>query len=267
MGKDIFQIEEFNIISINKFEFESNIRKRYDDENLNELVESLKKYGQIQPICSYKKNNKLNILYGHRRYLAAQKAGIKQIVSIIIAEPSEKDKIYIQATENEQSESISCEDRELYIKRLRDMGESFEVIAKKIGKSESWVRECSIAANIRLKNSESFEKLNTPLSTKEMYCFRNATKEQIDEAIEMALEKPELKDPILKKLNSETKRKNSGKNVKNKLSNYPQLIIGKIHNKKNDTFSIIIEKNEIIKKEQETILIEFINDLLKNPNN
>jgi ParB family chromosome partitioning protein len=202
--------EYYDLVTLELLAFDSNIRSEpeYTDEDINELAESMKKFGQLQPICVYdeKKVNYI-ILYGHRRYFAAKKLGLKELKCIIVPEPTAIDKIYIQAIENEQSKRLSPQDREKYIKALRDRGESFEDIAHKIGKSVSWVRECSVAANVRLKYQNELETVGIDFSTKDTYSLRNATKEQIDETINELVENPENKNVLLKKINKRTKKK------------------------------------------------------------
>jgi ParB family chromosome partitioning protein len=213
--------ESYKLIPLELLSLNSNIRSDYTIEDISELVESMKEFGQLQPICVYEdKKNNYKILFGHRRYFAAKKLGLKELGCIIAPKPREINKIYIQAIENEQFKELSSLDREKYIKALMDMGESFEKIAHKIGKSESWVRTCSVAVKVKEKHQNKLEAAGIELSTKEAYALRNATDEQIEEAISAIVEHPEIKDVLLRKLNKRTKKKmNVGRKAKDTNAN------------------------------------------------
>ena len=208
--------EFFEYLSINTIVSDGNIRKTYNDECINELAESIKKYGQLQPISVYEKNQQFVIIFGHRRYLACKQAGLKEVKAILAKEPNSLDKIYQQVIENEQSENLSPEDREAYIKLLKDNGQPFEEIANKIGKSISWVRECSAAFNVRKNYQKILDDANLSLSTHETNLLRNAPKEEVEKAIALVVENPENKIEILKDVNKRNlKKKNVGAKKRN----------------------------------------------------
>jgi ParB family chromosome partitioning protein len=208
----------YDLIPLEHLSFDSNIRSEseYTEEDINELAKSMKKFGQLQPICVYRdKKDKYIIIFGHRRYLAAKKLGLRELTCHIIPKPIMIDKIYMQAVENEHFKRLSPRDRENYIKVLRDMGESFENIAHEIGKSESWVRECSVAGEVREKYQDLLETTGIEFGTKEAYSLRNATVEQAEETINEIVEHPENKTILLRRVNKRTKKKmNVGKKPK-----------------------------------------------------
>jgi ParB family chromosome partitioning protein len=202
--------EYYKLLPLELLAFDSNIRaeSEYTDKDINELAESMKEFGQLQPIRVYEdKKNNYKILFGHRRYFAAKKLGLKELKCIIVPEPTKIDKIYIQAVENEHFKRLSPQEREKYIKVLRDMGKSFEDIARKIGKSVSWVRICSVAGEVNEKCQNMLEDTGIELTTKEAYNLRNATEEQLEEAISAIVEHPENKNVLLRKVNKRTKKK------------------------------------------------------------
>jgi ParB family chromosome partitioning protein len=199
--------------------FKTNIRSEFFDEDINELAVSMKTFGQLQPCQVYEENDEYVIIYGHRRYLAAKEAGINELNCIIIDKPSDIDTIYMQVIENEQVKSLSAKDREAYIKKLRDMGESFEVIAQKVGKSVPWIRQCAIAAEVREKNQPVLDKANIEFGTTDIYNFRNATKDEVEEAIKLSCVNPEQKNAFLSDINRRKKKKyNVGGKRKNTTS-------------------------------------------------
>ena len=252
----IKQLEDITYLKLNEIEFESNIRSNYQEKGLNELAESMKIAGQLEPIRVYKGEEKYFIIYGHRRYKAAEIAGLPQLKCIInVSKPTEIEKLYLQIIENEQSESLSAEDREAYIKKLLDQGQSYKQIAENMGKSESWIRECSVAHYVREQNKSAFEEAGVQFTTKEAYLLRNLKEEELETLIDAITTSPENKTEILKEANRRTKKKNSGKrpkNNKNTFSNNEALA--------NTLVSPAIENGTVPSKSNQIILTIFLKE-------
>jgi len=220
----------------------TNIRSEYFDEDIIELAESMKSCGQLQPCQVYEENDEYVIIYGHRRYLAAKEAGLNELNCIIVDKPSDIDTIYMQVIENEQSKSLSPKDREAYIKKLKDMGETFENIAKKVGKTVQWIRQSLIAAEVREKNQPVLNQANIEFGTTDLYKLRNASEEDFNEAIKLASEIPEEKGDILSDINKRTKKKhNVGGKRKNTASDDFLISFKIILDEKEKSFSIVKE--------------------------
>ena len=77
----------------------------FDDEKIEELANSIKEYGVIQPIIVAKKNNYYQIVAGERRWRAAKKAGLSEIPSIIRNYTEQKNK-EVALIENIQSQNM-----------------------------------------------------------------------------------------------------------------------------------------------------------------
>jgi len=119
-------------------------RKRFDQEALEELAQSIKEYGLIQPIVVTKKDGYYSIIAGERRWRASKLAGLKEIPAII-REDDEKINSEIALIENMQREDLNPFEKALGIKTLIDNYDlSQEEVAKKLGKGRStianWVR-------------------------------------------------------------------------------------------------------------------------------
>lgn len=119
-------------------------RKKFDQEALEELAESIKEYGLIQPIVVTKKEGYYSIIAGERRWRASKIAGIKEIPAII-REDNEKINSEISLIENMQREDLNPYEKALGIRTLMDSYSlSQEDVAKKLGKGRStianWVR-------------------------------------------------------------------------------------------------------------------------------
>lgn len=124
-------------------------RKYFDDEKLEELSESIKTYGILQPILVQKKDGYYEIIAGERRWRAALKAGLKEI-PVIIREYSDKEILELSLIENIQREDLNpIEEAEAYKRLMDEFGMSQEEMAKRVSKSRS-----AVANSLRLLKLE-----------------------------------------------------------------------------------------------------------------
>lgn len=122
-------------------------RKNFDEEALEELAESIKRYGVIQPIIVVKKDDYYEIVAGERRWRASKKAGLKEIPAIV-REGNERKNKEIALIENVQREDLNAYEKALGIKELMDEYDlTQQEVSEIIGKSRS-----SIANTVRLLN-------------------------------------------------------------------------------------------------------------------
>lgn len=127
-------------------------RKNFNQEALEELAESIKEYGLIQPIVVSKKDDYYSIIAGERRWRASKIAGITEIPAII-REDNERVNSEISLIENMQREDLNPYEKAVGIKTLMDTyGLSQEEVAKKIGKGRStianWVRVINLEPRV-----------------------------------------------------------------------------------------------------------------------
>ncbi len=114
-------------------------RKKFDKESLNELAESIKLHGLIQPLVLNKMPDGYMIIAGERRYRACKIAGLTQ-VEAIVKEYSTKQVAEISIIENLQREDLNPVELAKGIKRLMDeFGLTQEKVAERLGKSRSAV--------------------------------------------------------------------------------------------------------------------------------
>lgn len=122
-------------------------RKRFDEEALEELAESIKRYGLIQPIIVTKKEGYYEIIAGERRWRACKKAGLKEI-QVIVREDDERKNKEISLIENIQREDLNAVEKAMGMKVLmEEYSLTQEQISKILGKSRS-----SIANTVRILN-------------------------------------------------------------------------------------------------------------------
>ena len=114
-------------------------RKQFDEEALEELSESIKRYGLIQPIIVTKKDGYYQIVAGERRWRASKKAGLSTIQAIVREDDVKKNK-EIALIENIQREDLNVVEKAIGIKLLMDEYELTQAqVAEIIGKSRSGV--------------------------------------------------------------------------------------------------------------------------------
>lgn len=141
---EIRNISYLNIDSVRPNPYQP--RKQFSKASLEELCESIKQYGVIQPINVRKiTNNHYELVAGERRLRAATMAGLTQIPAIII-NVNDNDSAVLALIENLQREDLSyMEEAEGYNNLINEHGFTQEDLANKIGKSQS-----TIANKIRL---------------------------------------------------------------------------------------------------------------------
>lgn len=121
-------------------------RKKFDEEKIEVLAESIKEHGLIQPIVVIKNRHGLySIVAGERRWRAAKKAGLKT-VPVAIKDYSEEEAAQIALIENLQREDLNAiEEAQGYRSLMDEYEMTQEEISKNIGKSRS-----AIANSLRL---------------------------------------------------------------------------------------------------------------------
>jgi len=135
-------------IKINEIEpNKAQARKKFDEESIEDLANSIKEYGVIQPIIVSKKDNYYEIVAGERRWRASKKAGLDTIPAIIRDNDEQKNQ-EISLIENIQREDLNPIEKARGIRQLMDeYNLTQEKVAEKLGKSRS-----AIANTVRILN-------------------------------------------------------------------------------------------------------------------
>lgn len=183
--KNVEKQEQYAHLPIDLITVAENIRRKYNEESLNELAASMKKYGQITPCTVVERGSGYVIIVGHRRYYAAQKAGLSVLKCIVRGEFQEEiDRIFVQAIENDQREDLDPEERENYLAELEALGQTPAQICERLGKSASWYAIVRKAKEVRDKHGEAFRKAGIPLTTRDAYSIRDVSTEGVAKVIE-----------------------------------------------------------------------------------
>jgi ParB family chromosome partitioning protein len=118
-----------------------NPRKNFDSDTLNELTESIRQWGVLEPILVRPKNKGYEVVAGERRLRASKLAGLKE-VPVIIKEMSDADARETMLIENAQRDDLSDLELGEVFRELYDVAKfSFKQIGDKIGKSDDYIRE------------------------------------------------------------------------------------------------------------------------------
>ena len=120
-------------------------RRVLADDGIEELAQSIREKGILQPLVVRKKGDGYELIVGERRWRAAQRAGLKQ-VPIILKEATDQEVIELALIENLQREDLNpLEEAQAYQRLIAEFAYTQEALAQRIGKDRS-----SVANTIRL---------------------------------------------------------------------------------------------------------------------
>ena len=200
-------VQNLKLIDIEPNELQA--RKVFNEETLDELATSIKRYGVIQPIIVTKKDNYYQIVAGERRWRASKKAGMTEIPAIV-REDDERRSREISLIENIQREDLNPIDKARGFKVLmEEYNLSEQKIAEILGKGET-----SIINSLRLlKMDERVIKMAEEGKLLEGHCkilLAITDKErQYKVALKMVEEKDTIREAdirVKKELNREVKK-------------------------------------------------------------
>ena len=120
-------------------------RKAFSDEQLQELVDSIREKGILQPLLVRRKSEGYELIAGERRWRAAQRAGLREI-PILVRDVSDSEMLELSLIENIQRENLNpIEEAEAYKRLMEQFHLTQEEISKKVGKDRT-----TIANTVRL---------------------------------------------------------------------------------------------------------------------
>ncbi len=205
--EDIVKKLKINEIEPNK----GQARKVFDDEAIEDLSNSIKEYGVIQPIIVSKKVGYYEIIAGERRWRASKRAGLDEIPAIVRDDDEQRNQ-EISLIENIQREDLNPIEKARGIKTLMDEYSLTQAqVAEKLGKSRS-----SIANTVRILNLDE-RVINLALEGKltEGHCKSLMAIDDHDKQYQMAtyiiesgdsVREAEKKMKVIKKVNKKNDR-------------------------------------------------------------
>ncbi|MCW0221035.1 MAG: ParB/RepB/Spo0J family partition protein [Prosthecobacter sp.] len=165
-------------------------RKEFVQEQLAELMGSIKEHGIIQPLIVRRVNGKLELIAGERRFRASRELGLKE-VPVIVREASDQDVLEMALIENLQREDLNpIEEARAYERLSKDFSLRQEDIAQRVGKNRATVantmRLLDLASSVQ--NLLSTGKLSTG-HAKVLLTLKDAEEQQraADEIVKKSL--------------------------------------------------------------------------------
>ena len=130
--------KEYTILDINKIEPNRNQpRKQFDEEGIDQLADSIKQYGLIQPLLVQKKGDYYEIIAGERRWRACKEANLKE-VPVIIKDYNDSETLKVSLIENLQRENLNAiEEAQAYQILKKEYGLKQDEIASSVSKSRT----------------------------------------------------------------------------------------------------------------------------------
>lgn len=114
-------------------------RKHFDEEKLQELADSIREKGILEPLIVRRVAQGYEIIVGERRWRAAQRAGLKE-VPVVVKEVESLEALEISLIENLQRENLNpVEEAEGYQRLVEEFGLSQEEVAARVGKDRTTV--------------------------------------------------------------------------------------------------------------------------------
>lgn len=164
MNKEVVMVRIADIIP-NRFQ----PRLTFDEEALNELSNSIKEHGIIQPLILRDLGSKYEIIAGERRYKASQLAGLTEVPAIV-GSMDDQTSAELALIENIQRKDLSAIEEAKSYKKILDMGNfTQERLAKRMGKNQS-----TIANKMRLlslTNEVQMALMNNLISERHARCL------------------------------------------------------------------------------------------------
>lgn len=114
-------------------------RKNFDEDLLQELADSIKQYGIIQPLIVQKRDDYYEIIAGERRWRAAKIAGLKE-VPVIIKDYTDREIVEIALIENIQRADLNpIEEAQAYQRLIKEYNLKQDEVAEKVSKSRATI--------------------------------------------------------------------------------------------------------------------------------
>ena len=115
-------------------------RKKFDEDNLEELADSIKTNGVLQPIVVVEKDGRYTLIAGERRWRASRKAGLKTIPAVVRKNLTEREIAELSLIENIQREDLNPIEEALAYKQLmEDYNMKQDEVAERVSKSRTAV--------------------------------------------------------------------------------------------------------------------------------
>lgn len=174
---DIKKIEEVSLDKISANPWQP--RTHFDKDKLDELAQSIKQHGILQPLVVSKENGKYQLIAGERRFKAAQLLDM-ETVPVIVKEVSDRDKLELAVIENIQRRDLNpLETANSYKRLAEEFGMSNDQIAKEVGKAPSTIANFLRLLKLPVLVKEALAKGEITFSHAKIILSRDSKEEQV----------------------------------------------------------------------------------------
>ena len=165
-------------------------RKDFNEEELQELAESIKNYGVLQPLLVQKKGTSYELIAGERRWRAAKHAGLKE-VPVVLREYSKQQAMEIALIENVQRADLNpIEEAQAYQQLVKEFHLTQEEIAARVSKNRATITNAmrllkldEEIQNLLIKGAISSGHARAILSLEDKQLQKKAAKEVLDKRL------------------------------------------------------------------------------------
>lgn len=232
-------------------------RIKFKEENINELADSIKEHGVIQPIVVRKISDKYEIIAGERRYKASILAG-KTTIPAIVTNLDDKNSAEVALIENVQRQNLTPIEEAISYKKILDMGYINQTdLAEKLGKTQSTIANKLRLLNLDEEVQESLlnEKISERHARSLLKLEKNEQVEMLNRIINERMTVRKTDEEINKLLN----RKSSNPNEILKEDQTIEIpILNQINkNKDNSEIEVLdfdLNENEVVKEDNQVNL-------------
>jgi ParB family chromosome partitioning protein len=114
-------------------------RTLFEEESLNQLADSIKAHGVVQPVLVRRSGDHYELVAGERRWRAAKLAGLRTIPAVV-KDIADKDLLEVALIENVQREDLNpIEEAQAYSKLIETVGLTQEALAERVGRDRSYI--------------------------------------------------------------------------------------------------------------------------------
>ncbi|MCS7214463.1 MAG: ParB/RepB/Spo0J family partition protein [Candidatus Calescibacterium sp.] len=195
-------------------------RRSFNEKSLKELAESIRSKGVIEPIVvRVGKNGYYELVCGERRLRACKMIGLEKIPAIV-KNISDQEAFEISLIENIQRENLTPIESALAFEKLTELGYSHDDIAKKIGKSRSWVTNVMRILKLPDDVKKLIDERKISLGHAKILCSiedQKFLRELVEKIIKDSISVRELEDTVKRKISPDiltTKEKITSKLLK-----------------------------------------------------
>ena len=192
---------------------ENQPRRRFSDDQLQSLAESIREHGVLQPIVVIKEGSKYKIVAGERRWRASKLAELKTIPAVVRSLDAQN-RLELSLIENVQREDLNAiEVATAYAKLKSQFNMSIDDVAKRVGKSKPSV--VNTMRLLKLPEKAKTAMLEYNLTEGQMRPLVNATPEQLDALLKGIIEEDWSARKVEAKINEMRRRSQALKEGRN----------------------------------------------------